>query len=284
MKFQNFLITEKQIVISGSKGKNYGNVVMLAGGSASGKGFAVSNFLEGNLFKIRDIDEVKRLLIDIDKLKGIYPEIRGLDLRNPKHVFQLHSFVAAKKIKNKTLDLLLTNIKNETLPNILFDITFAKPTEPLGHIQKLIEIGYDPKDVNFVWVLQNYYLSVELNKDRPRVVPDDVLLHSHEHAAVNMVKLIRNEIPELADKKIFDGRIVVIFNNPDNTVYYKPSNFARKNSKGEPIKLIKDFKYMALKERGQPIKSEQEVQKELLDQIRQNIPKTDLTKFLWPDA
>jgi len=282
MKFQDFLLTEKQIIIQGTKGKKYGNIVLLAGGSASGKGFATKNFLEGDLYKIRDIDAVKDAMLKLDKLKGMYPEIRGLDLRNPKHVFQLHVFVADKRIKERTLDLLLQNIKAGTLPNILFDITFAKPKEPLDAIRRLIQIGYDPKDVNFVWVLQNYYIAIEQNKDpeRGRIVPDDVLLHSHENAALNMVKLIRSEIPDLADKSVFDGKIVVIFNNPDNTIYFEPSPNAKKSEK----LVIKDFKYLTLKEKGQHIITDKDVQKELYDQILKNIPKTANTKFLWPDA
>lgn len=280
MKFQNFLLTEKLITVSGTKGKRYGNIILLAGGSASGKGFAVKNFLEGDLYKVRDIDEVKSAILKLDKIKQMFPEVRGLDLRNPKHVFQLHTFVASKKIKDKTLDLLLKNVKEGTLPNILFDITFAKPKEPLDAIKKLIDVGYDPKDVNFIWVLQNYYIAIDQNKERDRIVPDDVLLSSHENAALNMIKLIRNEIPQLADKDIFDGKIVVIFNNPDNTVYYDPSPKAKDAKK----LVIKDFKYLTLKEKGQPISTEAEVQKELYSQIIKNIPKTGNTKFLWPDA
>lgn len=284
MKFLNFLITEKQIIISGTKGKKYGNIILLAGGSASGKGFASKNFLEGDLYKIRDIDVVKDLLLKIDKLKGLFPEIRGLELTNPKHVFQLHTFVASKNIKDRTLDLLLQNIKNETLPNILFDITFANPGEPLKHIKKLIEIGYLPEDVNFIWVLTGYSVAVQQNKDRgamgERIVPDDILLKTHEHAALNMIKLIRNEIPELTDKRIFDGKIIVIFNNPDNTIYFEPSP----NAKNAKKIVIKDFKYLTLKERGQHISSEKDVQQELYNQIIKNIPKTAMTKFIWPEA
>ena len=51
--FKSFL-TEKQIIIG--KGANYGQVIFLAGGAGSGKGFATSNFLEGSKYKIRDVD------------------------------------------------------------------------------------------------------------------------------------------------------------------------------------------------------------------------------------
>ena len=46
--FGSFL-TEKLIVVG--KGAKYGQIVFLAGGAGSGKGFAISNFLEGSKFK-----------------------------------------------------------------------------------------------------------------------------------------------------------------------------------------------------------------------------------------
>ena len=45
-------LEEKLILFNG--GKNYGQVVFMAGGAGSGKGFAIKNFLEGNKFKIRE--------------------------------------------------------------------------------------------------------------------------------------------------------------------------------------------------------------------------------------
>ena len=41
-KLQNYL-TEKQIIVGG--GKQYGQILFLAGGAGSGKGFAASNFM-----------------------------------------------------------------------------------------------------------------------------------------------------------------------------------------------------------------------------------------------
>ena len=88
--FREFL-TEKQIVLG--KGAKYGQIVFLAGGAGSGKGFATSHFLEGTKFKIRDVDEMKKAFLKLAAMKNKYPEIRGLDLRKPKDVFTLHMFV-----------------------------------------------------------------------------------------------------------------------------------------------------------------------------------------------
>ena len=62
MKFKNYVqLDEKLILIS--NGKKYGQIVFLVGGAGSGKGFALKNFLEGEKFKVRDVDEWKRLLL-----------------------------------------------------------------------------------------------------------------------------------------------------------------------------------------------------------------------------
>ena len=60
--FKSFL-TEKQIIIG--KGAKYGQVIFLAGGAGSGKGFAIQYFIDGNKFKIRDVDSWKEAFLKI---------------------------------------------------------------------------------------------------------------------------------------------------------------------------------------------------------------------------
>ena len=62
LKFDQFVeikeaiqtLDEKQIIVG--KGAKYGQIIFLAGGAGSGKGFAISHFLEGSKFKVRDVD------------------------------------------------------------------------------------------------------------------------------------------------------------------------------------------------------------------------------------
>ncbi|SVD45352.1 uncharacterized protein METZ01_LOCUS398206, partial [marine metagenome] len=93
-------IDEKQILFN--QGKKYGQAVFLAGGAGSGKGFASKNFMEGEKFKIRDVDEWKKAFIAISRIQrdstdwagDINPKylddkgrlLADLDLRNPEHV------------------------------------------------------------------------------------------------------------------------------------------------------------------------------------------------------
>ncbi len=85
----------------------YGQIVFLAGGAGSGKGFARDNFMEKEKFKIRDVDEWKTAYMKMADLQGKHPEIKGLNLKNPKDVYKIHMFI-------KSVFILLINI---TKPN-----------------------------------------------------------------------------------------------------------------------------------------------------------------------
>ena len=65
-------LLEKQIIIG--KGKKYGQIVFMAGGSGSGKGFAVNNFMEGDKFKVRDVDQWKKAFLILAQTKKKYKE------------------------------------------------------------------------------------------------------------------------------------------------------------------------------------------------------------------
>ena len=89
---QTFHQLDEKLIIVG-KGKRYGQIMFVAGGAGSGKGFAIDNFLEGDKFKVKDPDEIKKAFRKIADEKKKYPEIQGLDLTKPDDVFKLHMFV-----------------------------------------------------------------------------------------------------------------------------------------------------------------------------------------------
>ena len=160
-------LDEKLIIVG--KGKRYGQIMFLAGGAGSGKGFAIKNFLEGDKFKVRDVDEWKKALMKIGELKKKWPEIKGLNLRKPNDVARLHMFVKEKGIKDKTLDRMLGDAirsgsaKKGTLPNILFDITLKEIGDIKEVLPSLMEAGYDSKNMHLTWVLTNYHVAVQNN-------------------------------------------------------------------------------------------------------------------------
>jgi len=272
--FKSFL-TEKKIIVG--NGAKYGQVIFLAGGAGSGKGFAIQYFLEGNKFKVRDVDEWKQSLLKIAALKKKYPKIRRLDLRRPKDVAKLHDFVEEKGIKDKTLSLMLSQAKRGRLPNIIFDITLKKKENITKVLPMLMEVGYSPRDIHLVWVLTNYYIAVQQNKDRDRVVPDDILLDTHEGASNTMWNFINAGTPAT-----LDGSVHVVLGGKKHTVFWKHPKTGREMSpKDGGSVLIKDFKYMTVKDTGKNMKDENALKSEILSWIRDNAPKSDKTKELF---
>ena len=235
-------LEEKLILFNG--GKNYGQIVFMAGGAGSGKGFAIQNFMQGEKFKVRDVDEWKKALIKLAKMKDKDSELAKLNLRNPEDVFKLHTIVREKGIKDKTLDLLLTSAKKDRLPNILFDITMKDSSDITDVAPKLIDAGYDAKNIHLVWVLTSYKQAAKANKERDRVVPDSILFQSHQKAAMNMLQRIKSMAlgnRTGVGRKYVDGQVHVILNNREKTVFHP----------GYEGKAVKDFSYVTIKKSGQ---------------------------------
>lgn len=237
----------------------YGQVVFMAGGAGSGKGYAIANFLDSASFKVRDVDEMKKAVGKLDQLRkfsidtwykkysGNLPEDqrkhvedsvlnKGLtigdvasDLKNPNNVMSLHFIVDAMGLKDAWLiNMLKGKTNKETLPNLLFDITAKKLGSITGVIQQLLAAGYEAKNIHLVWVLTNYHIAVSQNKTRDRVVADDILLNTHEGAAKTIWGIVTQGLP-----KGLDGRIDVILGGGDNTIFHT-------DSKGKKIKTTQD--------------------------------------------
>jgi hypothetical protein len=274
MDFAQFL-QEKLIVLNG--GAKYGQVVFMAGGGGSGKGFAISTFMEGDKFKVRDVDAWKVAFLKLNDLKHEYPELDGLDLRTPGDVFKLHMFVKQHNIKNKTLDLLFANADSQsekmTLPNVLFDVTLKDIGDITEVLPKLLAIGYKPENIHLIWVLTNYSVAVKNNAERSRVVPDDILLQTHEGAASTMYKVIMGEVP-----RGLNGRISVILNNRELTILYPQSGNV---PSGKKVLNVKDFTYIDVKKPGKPMEPLNDFNKHVLDWIEENIPKTKGTEHMF---
>lgn len=264
----------------------YGQIVFLAGGAGSGKGFAVKNFIDSASYKIRDVDEWKKSFMKIAALKNKYKEIQNLKLKNPKDVFKLHQFVKKIGLEDKTLSLMLSQAKAGRLPNIIFDVTMKDASKLNKYIPMLLEFGYSSKDIHLTWVLTSYHLAVKQNQNRERVVPDDILLGTHEGAANTMYDLLTRGLP-----KGLDGRIDVILNNRENTVAFKnadgepikvnPQYSKDFNDKGEEVSqiVVKDFLYLPIKKQGGGLIPEKSWKQTLWQWIRDNAPKTITNKL-----
>ena len=268
-------LEEKLIMFN--NGARYGQIVFLAGGAGSGKGFALANFMENDKFKVRDVDVWKEAFLKINELKGKYPEIKGLNLSKPADVFKLHAFTKKFKIKENSLTAMLNDVvrsgsaKKGTLPNIVFDITL-KDLKQMTEVLKLVEaVGYKPKDIHVNWVLTKYEVAVQNNQARSRIVPDDILLKTHKGAAQTMSEIVKGNLP-----RGVDGQVNVILNNRENTIPRLNKDGKVFVGKGGNI-VVKDFTYLRLKKEGKPFSKESVVQKQVFDWIKQNAPKDALS-------
>jgi len=276
LSFQNYL-TEQQYLeeklILYNQGKRYGQIVFLAGGAGSGKGFAISNFMEKEKFKIRDVDEWKKAYLKLAQIKDEYKELRNLHLKNPKDVYKLHMFVKEKGIKDRSLEFLLRDANTSRLPNIMFDITMKDATDITDVLPILLTTGYDPKNIHLTWVLTNYAVAIMNNRNRERVVPEDIMLLSHEGAATSMYNVIKGKIP-----RGLNGGVRVILNNRENTIpYVDPETKKMVKTKQGDI-LVKDFTYLTFKKEGKSVAPESDIKKQLMGWIASNVPKTKLTR------
>jgi len=294
------VINEEQLdekLITYNNRAPYGQVVFLAGGAGSGKGFAGSNFLDSAGFKVRDVDEMKKQLQVLNRLgkitindiikkhgKKIRPKdmevinkvfstelprggqqtISNLNLKNPEHVMVLHLLVKAMGIKDKSLENMLGATANpETLPNIMFDITAKDLSDFTDILPMLKNAGYDSKNIHLTWVLTNYVTAMDNNKNRARMVPEDILLKTHEGAANTVWSLVTRALP-----KGMNGRVDVILNNPENTVMYTDAD-------GKTIKgAVKGFLSLPLKKAGGGIFPEKLWKDLLFKWVKGNAPET----------
>jgi len=274
------LLDYKQLdekLIMYNNGARYGQVVFLAGGAGSGKGFAVKNFMEGDKFKVRDVDEYKKAYLKLNDMTNRYPELKGLNLRNKEDVFKLHAFVKRKGIKDNTLNMMLNDLKQMgsaqkgTLPNIIFDITLKEVGDITEVLPLLREFGYDPKNIHLTWILTNYKTAIVNNRSRDRVVPEDILLGTHEGARDSMIGFIKKGTP-----RGVNGQVNVILNNPDLTIPYLGKD-------GKPIKatrtkkvVIRDFTYIRMKKEGKPFEKDASIKRQVFEWIKSNTPGGEL--------
>jgi len=270
-------LLEKQIIIG--KGKKYGQIVFMAGGAGSGKGFAVNNFMEGDKFKVRDVDQWKKAFLILAQTKKKYKQIRGLDLNKPKDAFKLHKFIQKKGIKEKTLNLLLSNARQGILPNLLFDITLKDKGSITEILPSLVAAGYDTKNINIVWVLTDYSVAIKQNRnpERGRVVPEDIMLQTHEGAATTMFQFIKKGTP-----KGVNGGVYIVLGGKKNTVFYTDKNGKPiKTGKNKDVMVVKDFSYITVKEPGRSMTTNSGLQQKAFDWIMANAPRTLTNKNIF---
>ena len=161
----------------------------------------------------------------------------------------------------------------EALPNIMFDITAKEIADITDVVPQLIATGYKPNNIHLVWVLTDYQVAIKSNRERDRVVPEDILLKTHIGAGNTIWGLVTKALP-----KGMNGRIDVILNNRENTIAWTgkddetPIKVQARGQK-KPEIIVKSFLSLPVKKQGGGILPEALWRDILYKWIKDNAPK-----------
>ena len=271
IKEQYDVLLEKLITLGGKAFPRYNNVVIMAGGAGSGKGFIKDNLLgvEGIVF---DVDELKKMAAATPMIRKKVKDELGVDirdlsnnLRDPDNVSRLHSIIADyleldSKREKSVFNSIMTADPKE-LPNIIFDVTL-KDLRKLDKItRQVIEVGYKKINIHIVWVVNDIEVAKAQNLERDRRVPAEILINTHRGASNTMFDIIN--MGKMLDDYM-DGDIVFAFNKVGVDTELVTSKFGGK--------YIKDANYFYVKRRGKPVMSVDQLSKDLRAKIASYVP------------
>lgn len=245
-----FDLTEALITFAGQAYPKFGNVIILAGGAGSGKGFVKDKLIGAEGYNF-DVDELKSLSMRtpkiIEKIKkefGVDPS--KLNLKKPDDVAKLHEIIGdAMKLDDKRKQALFTSILSaapDRKPNLIFDVTL-KDLRKLQNITRQVKsLGYDNEKIHIVWIINDIEVAKKQNVERERQVPVEILVNTHRGASHTM-----NDIVNMGNdlKKYMDGDIVFAFNK------VKVDSDVAKSATGGMY--IKDANYFYVKRAGKPV-------------------------------
>lgn len=244
--FQKYL-DEKLMTFGGKAYPKFGQIVIMAGGAGSGKGFQLSN-LVGIEGKTLDVDELKKMAMASNTFaKKVKDEtgydLKRFDLKKPENVSRIHELLAGVyNLPNKRQTTLFTSIlagDERRKPNLVFDVTLKDMSKLESVARNAMELGYDKKNIHLVWVVNDINVAVKQNAERDRVVPEEILMATHEGAALTMRKII-----SMGDsiKRYLDGDIYLTFNKVGVDTDVKKSDLGGQ--------YVKDANYIHFKKSG----------------------------------
>lgn len=210
-------LEEKLITLNNQAYPPFGHAVILAGGAGSGKGFVISHLL-GIRGRILDVDELKKLALQGPTTgKRIQAEfgkpVDQINLKDPEDVRRLHGVIAntMSLVKKRDAAVIksIQSVSKDRLPNLIFDVTLDDISKVAKLSGMLDSMGYQPNNIHIVWVLTDYETAVVQNKERPRIVPDDIMFQTHAGAATTMGQILKKSA-RLPDT--INGDIWIAFN------------------------------------------------------------------------
>lgn len=236
----------------------------------SGKGFQLNN-LVGIEGKTLDVDALKSLVMHSSKLSAKIKsetgqDISNFDLRNPDNVFKLHEIINdIYHISDKTQQYLFSSIlasAPDRKPNLIFDVTLKNMSKLESITRNIAQLGYQKENIHLVWVVNDIEVAKSQNAKRDRVVPEEILMDTHEGVALTMKKVL-----DMGSglKKYMDGDIYISFNKAKLDVGLEKSNAG-----GQYIKTANYFK---VKQKGKPQISSDKLSNEIFNKISDYTPK-----------
>lgn len=265
-------LSEKLITFARQAYPKFGNIVILAGGAGSGKGFIKDKLigLEGYTF---DVDALKSLA---SKTPAIIKKVKdelgddltalGANLKTPENVGRLHAIIGEYlNLDDKRTQALYASILTaapDRKPNIIFDVTL-KDLQKLEKITRQVKsLGYDPKLVHIVWIVNDIEVAQKQNAARSRVVPSEILVNTHRGAAQTMLDIVNmgNSL-----KKYMDGDIVFAFNKVG------VDSDLQKSDKGGSY--VKTANYFYIKRSGMPVMALDDINADIRRKIADYVPK-----------
>lgn len=279
-------LLEKLITFGGQAYPKFGNIVVMAGGAGSGKGFILKKLVgvEGKVF---DVDQLKTLAAKTPSIQKRVKDELGIDilalsqnLRNPKNVSKLHDIIGdhlgTDKSKERLFYRSVLTAPVDRKPNIIFDMTFKEFSKLEKVARDASKLGYDKKNIHIVWVINDIEVAKQQNVERSRVVPYDILINTHRGASHTMSDIINmgNRL-----KKYMDGDIVFAFNKVDvDSELVKSDRGGKKiGMKDDPKRkggsYVKDANYFYVKRAGQAPTPVEKLDKEIRAKIKSYVPK-----------
>lgn len=259
---EDSLLLEKLLTFGGGRPR-YDNVVIMAGGSASGKGFILQNLvgIEGRVF---DVDQLKSMALKSTIIRQKVLDSKGidvalLDMKNSDDVALLHSIVSELGLTDKKMNAQLASIigaKNK--PNLIFDATMSTLTKLDNIVWHVNRLGYKKENIHIVWVVNDIETAIEQNANRDRSVSVDVLKSTHEGVAVT-VKSILNSYVSI--DSYMDGDFYIVFNKKGVDTFLHTSGLGGK--------FISDSLFVKIKDQGKKIKHISELDDEIVQKLEQ---------------
>lgn len=277
-------LEEAGLIVSKKSGAypNSNNILIMAGGSGSGKSFILDKLL---LFtgKVFNPDNTLQTMINMGKknpnwsmavrFKNEYgKELKDIDLHNSDDANKVYNFLDQTRLHYNREAVFFKSVQNAAdKPNVIFDVTLSK-LKTLEFIGLYAKLGnYDPKNVHLVWVLNDVTVALDQNAKRNRVVDPQYLKAAHKGAALTFKSII-----DYSDRfqEIVDGDIWIVFNKRGVDVKTHVS-FKRKDDNSTDYQATVNIDneaeqpYVAvhMKESGKPAKKWSEIEKPLLDKI-----------------